>query len=114
MNLSKSVIKQEETVTVSCKITNTGSYAGDEVVQLYIRDELASLARPVMELKGFERVHLGLGESAKVTFNITREHLMMYNINMQKKSRTRRFSDYDRCIIQRYQTERNLKGGIVS
>jgi beta-glucosidase len=84
MKLSKSVIKEDETVTVSCKITNTGNLAGDEVVQLYIRDELASLARPVMELKSFERIHLKPGESKTVSFEITPEALQMYDINMKK------------------------------
>ena len=55
---------------MTCTVKNTGSRAGDEVVQLYLRDVLASVARPVMELKGFRRVSLKPGESQTVTFEI--------------------------------------------
>jgi len=57
--------------------------AGDEVVQLYIRDLLASLARPVIELKGFRRVRLEPGEEQEVSFVLTPEHLHMLNKDMQ-------------------------------
>ena len=56
---------------------------GDEVVQLYLRDELASVARPVMELKGFQRIHLLPGEAKDVVFAITPGMLAMYNEKMQ-------------------------------
>ena len=55
--------------TVRCTVKNTGARAGDEVVQLYVRDVLASVARPVMELKGFQRVALAPGESRTVTLH---------------------------------------------
>jgi beta-glucosidase len=71
------------TVTVSCRITNTGSRAGDEVVQLYLRDVLASVARPVMELRAFERVHLKPGESKDLTFRLGREDLKMLDRDMR-------------------------------
>jgi beta-glucosidase len=61
-----------------------GQYDGDEVVQLYIHDEFASVARPVMELKGFQRVSLNKGESKKIHFAITKELLEMYNAIMNK------------------------------
>jgi beta-glucosidase len=64
-------------VTVRCTVQNTGDRAGDEVVQLYIRDVLASVARPVIELKGFRRVHLDPGQSAQVEFALGPEHLRM-------------------------------------
>ncbi|MBI5029884.1 MAG: glycoside hydrolase family 3 C-terminal domain-containing protein [Chloroflexi bacterium] len=57
-------------VTVHAKIKNVGARAGDEVVQLYVRDEVASVPRPVKELKGFRRVHLTAGESCAVTFDL--------------------------------------------
>ncbi|MEL6538727.1 MAG: glycoside hydrolase family 3 C-terminal domain-containing protein, partial [Bacteroidota bacterium] len=77
--IDSSTIKSSENVTVQFKITNTGAYDGDEVVQLYIRDLLASTARPVMELKGFQRVHLKKGETKEVAFDITPELLSMYD-----------------------------------
>jgi beta-glucosidase len=58
-------------------VRNTGTRAGDEVVQLYIRDVLASVARPVMELKGFRRVHLEPDEQAEVTFTLGPDELRM-------------------------------------
>jgi beta-glucosidase len=61
--------------TVHATITNIGERAGDEVVQLYLRDVLASVARPVMQLAGFTRIHLAPGESTEVTFRVAREHL---------------------------------------
>jgi beta-glucosidase len=63
--------------TVRCRVTNSGSRAGDEVVQLYVRDLLASVARPVMELAGFRRVHLAPGESQEVAFTVGRGQLQM-------------------------------------
>jgi beta-glucosidase len=81
--LDKPAISSHESANVHCTVTNTGSYAGDEVVQLYIHDLLASVARPVMELKGFQRIHLQPGESREVTFSITPDMLSMLNQQMQ-------------------------------
>ena len=69
--------------TIRCTVTNTGSVAGDEVVQLYIRDVLASVARPVMELKGFTRIRLRPGESREVRFSVGPEHLRMLDEGMR-------------------------------
>lgn len=79
IKLEKNNINLGESTKVSCKIKNIGNYDGDEVVQLYIKDEYASVARPIMELKGFMRIHLKKGESKKVTFEITPELLTMLN-----------------------------------
>src|SRR5205807_3963563 len=68
---------------VSAKVKNTGARAGEEVVQLYIRERGTSVARPVRELKGFERVRLGPGESKRVEFTLGREELAFWNIDMQ-------------------------------
>lgn len=62
---------------VRCRVTNTGAREGDEVVQLYVRDLLASVARPVMQLAGFQRIHLGPGASEDVTFEVGRDQLQM-------------------------------------
>lgn len=84
INLSKTEIKATESIEVRFKLTNTGAYAGGEVVQLYIRDLFASVARPVMELKGFQRIHLKAGESKLITFKITPELLSMLDINLKR------------------------------
>lgn len=64
---------------VSVDVTNTGNIAGEEVVQLYIRDLVASVIRPVKELKGFEKISLNAGET--VSFTIDKEVLQFYTIN---------------------------------
>jgi beta-glucosidase len=69
--------------TVRCTVRNSGTRAGDEVVQLYIRDVLGSVARPVMELKGFSRIHLSPGESRDVTFTLEPKHLRMLDADRQ-------------------------------
>ena len=82
--LSKNSIDKNESTTVLFTITNQGKVDGDEVVQLYIRDQLSSVARPVMELKGFQRIHLHAGESKEVSFIITPEMLLMLDINLKE------------------------------
>ncbi len=70
---------QNGRVNVSVTVTNTGSRAGEEVVQLYIRDVVGSLVRPVKELKGFEKIMLQAGETQTVTFALTEKELGFYN-----------------------------------
>jgi beta-glucosidase len=77
-------ISKDQTTTVRFKVTNTGELDGDEVVQLYLRDILASVARPIMELKGFQRVHLKKGETKELSFEITPEMLTMLNEGMER------------------------------
>lgn len=84
IKLSKNNISQAESTIVSCTIKNTGTRDGGEVVQLYIRDMLSSVARPVMELKGFRRVHVKAGESKTISFTITPEMLSMLDINLKE------------------------------
>ncbi len=71
--------KGNQTVQASVTVTNSGNYDGAEVIQLYIRDMVGSITRPVKELKGFQKVMLKKGESKKITFDITPEHLKFYN-----------------------------------
>ena len=66
-------------VTISVSVSNTGNYDGKEVVQLYIRDVIGSLARPVKELKGFELVALKKGETKQVNFKLSKSELGYYN-----------------------------------
>ena len=84
LQLDTNSISNSESTTVRFKITNTGNYDGDEVVQLYIKDLFASVARPVMELKGFQRIHLKKGETKELTFEITPELLTMVNKEMNR------------------------------
>lgn len=67
------------TATVTCTLANTGARAGDEVVQLYIRDKAASVTRPVRELRGFERITLKPGETRTVSFKLGNKELGMYD-----------------------------------
>jgi hypothetical protein len=75
-------IKADGTLTVRTTVTNTGSVEGTETVQLYIRDLVGSVTRPVRQLKGFERVTLKPGESKEVTFTIDKEMLSFYRQDM--------------------------------
>ncbi|HZJ31522.1 MAG TPA: glycoside hydrolase family 3 N-terminal domain-containing protein [Vicinamibacterales bacterium] len=76
---------------VSVRVTNTGTRAGDEVVQLYIRDQVSSVTRPVKELRGFERVTLKPGESKRVTFTLGPDELSLIDRKMQRIVEAGRF-----------------------
>ncbi|MBE0637420.1 MAG: glycoside hydrolase family 3 C-terminal domain-containing protein, partial [Bacteroidales bacterium] len=84
IQLGKNPISATDSTFVSVSVTNTGEMAGDEVVQLYLRDELASVARPVIELKGFQRIRLEPGETKTVTFEINPEILSMFDKSLNK------------------------------
>ncbi|MCI7311101.1 MAG: beta-glucosidase BglX [Prevotella sp.] len=71
---------------LSVNVTNTGNYDADEIVQMYVRDLVGSVSRPVKELKGFERVNLKRGETKTVTFTITPEDLKFYNQALEYKN----------------------------
>jgi beta-glucosidase len=68
-----------ERIDISITVENTGGVAADEVVQLYVRDPVASIARPVLELRGFKRVELGAGQRKRVTFSLTPEQLAFWS-----------------------------------
>ncbi|ESQ76717.1 glycoside hydrolase family 3 N-terminal domain-containing protein [Asticcacaulis sp. AC402] len=82
--LSQSTIGISDSVRVQVTVKNTGAVAGDEVVQLYVRDDFSSVTRPVKELKGFKRVTLAPGASETVTFLLTPRELQFYNMDMQR------------------------------
>jgi len=82
LHLESDVIAGDESVKVRVDVRNTGDRKGDEVVQLYIRDELSSVTRPVKELKDFVRISLEPGETKTVELEITPEKLKFYDINM--------------------------------
>ena len=83
LKLSPAQIRPQDQTKVSVTVSNTGKRAGDEVVQLYIRDLVSSVTRPVMELKDFKRISLAAGESKIVEFTITPDKLSFLNLNME-------------------------------
>lgn len=83
MRLSQEVMPKGGNIKVTVTVKNTGNYDADEIVQLYLRDCYADIARPVKELKGFQRISLKKGESREVTFTLTDEHLKYYNSGLK-------------------------------
>ena len=83
LSLSSDKLPQGGKIQARVTVTNTGQREGDEIVQMYIHDTAASIARPIMELKGFERIHLAAGESKTVTFDIDEELLKFYNVELR-------------------------------
>jgi beta-glucosidase len=81
--LTKKKIKKDGSTQVVVEVTNTGKRAGTEVVQLYIRDLVSSVTRPVKELKGFRKVSLKPGEKTTVSLDITPESLSFYDVHMK-------------------------------
>lgn len=79
VNVSATQLKGNQTLTASVTLTNSGNYDGEEVVQLYIRDLVGKVVRPVKELKGFQKIFLKKGESKTISFNITPEDLKFYD-----------------------------------
>jgi beta-glucosidase len=83
LSIEPAEIAPNGTATVRCRVKNTGARAGDEVVQLYVHDVLASVARPVMQLEGFQRVHLEPGGEKELVFTLSREQLQMLDRDMR-------------------------------
>lgn len=82
IQLSAKEIGMTDTLKVNVDVKNTGKYDGEEVVQLYVRDLVGSVTRPVKELKGFKKIMLKAGESQKVTFNLSSADLAFYTLDM--------------------------------
>jgi beta-glucosidase len=89
--VSSGFFRMNGSLTVSATVTNTGKRAGDEIVQLYIRDLAASVTRPVKELKGFKRISLNPGESRTVVFTLKPSDLAFWNDKMEFKAEPGRF-----------------------
>ena len=83
ISLSKSELKGNESLTVTIPVKNTGKFKGEEVVQLYISDPVASVSRAVKELKGFQKVAIAPGETTNVNFTVSTEALKFYNSNLE-------------------------------
>ena len=72
-------------IKISCDVTNTGDYDGEEVVQLYVRDEIASVVQPVKQLKAFRRVMIPKGATRRVEFTLTKADLSIIDTQMREK-----------------------------
>ena len=83
LQLSATKLKGNQKLKVTIPVKNIGNYAGKEVVQLYIRDEVGTITRPVKELKGFKKIELAAGETKEVVFEITTELLKYYNSDLK-------------------------------
>ena len=86
VSVGKTQYKLGETIEVSVTVANTGELAGEEVVQLYIHDISADIARPIKELKGFEKIKLAKGEQRRVTFQLTEKDLSYWNSEAKFKA----------------------------
>ena len=86
VQLSKATMNASDKITATVTVTNSGAYDGDEVVQLYIRDMVGSVTRPVKELKGFQKIALRKGESKQVSFTIDNEMLKFWNNDLKRIS----------------------------
>ncbi|MBS7788156.1 beta-glucosidase BglX [Flavobacterium sp. CYK-55] len=82
LTVSTRQLKAGQTLTVSVEVTNTGNFDGQEVVQLYLRDVVGSVTRPMRELKGFQKISLSKGETRKVTFDLSVDDLKFYNSDL--------------------------------
>ena len=85
IHISTAEIGAEESVQISCVVKNAGNCAGDEVVQLYLRDRFASMTRPVKELAGFKRIHMEPGEKVRVTFTVQADQSAFLDRQMRWK-----------------------------
>jgi len=83
LKLSKNKMNNTGKIEVTVNITNTGKYAGEEIVQMYLRDKVGSVVRPVKELKGFEKIKLNVGETKTVTFIIDNQLISFYNSKLE-------------------------------
>jgi beta-glucosidase len=79
INLSSQTMAPEGSLTVTAKVTNSGTWDADEIVQLYVRDRVGSITRPIKELKGYRRINIKKGETATVEFTLTAADLAFFN-----------------------------------
>lgn len=91
VKIDKKSFKKGEKLNITANVKNSGNLLGEEVVQLYIRDIVGSVTRPVKELKGFKKISLEPGESKRVEFSITEKDLRFYDINMSFTSEPGKF-----------------------
>jgi beta-glucosidase len=83
LSISNETLTENDTIEVSVKVSNTGNFDGEEVVQLYVRDVVASVTRPVKELKGFKKIFIKKDETETVTFKLSANDLAFYHQDLQ-------------------------------
>jgi beta-glucosidase len=113
LKLSKTKMKTNETIEVSVSISNTGKYEGEEIVQLYIKDKYASLIRPILELKDFQKIKLSVGETKTIKFNIDTNKLSFYNEKLELYQ-TRKLSYLETCFFFKDRASQIMKIPIVN
>ena len=111
LTLSADVIHPGEDLEVGITVRNEGKYTGKEIIQLYIRDKFASVARPVKELKDFAKIELEAGESAAVIFTITEEDLRFHTAGGKFESEAGEFEVFvgkssDDCLVATFRLEK--------
>lgn len=89
--LSAPVMNRGDVLTVTCDVTNSGKYDAAEVVQLYVRDRVGSLVRPVKELKNFKKMMIKAGQTETVSFELTEDDLAFWNADMVKRAEAGEF-----------------------
>lgn len=110
IKISSDIIKFGEKLKITVDVKNTGNYDGQEVVQLYIRDLVGSVTRPVKELKGFEKVALKKAETKSVSFEISSEDLKFYNLDMKNEAEAGSFEVF---VGENSDTERKANFELV-
>ena len=104
ITLSSEVLQPGGEMTVSVDVTNAGNFSGDEVVQLYTRQHVGSITRPVKELKGFQKVHFAKGETKTISFTLTPEDLAFYRADMSWGTEPGRFDVFCRYRFRQCET----------
>jgi beta-glucosidase len=109
LRIARDTVSATDTVAVTVQVRNTGSRPGDEVIQLYVKDVLASVARPVMELKGFDRVTLPAGTETDVSFRLAIQELRFLDAGMRWVVEPGEF----RILVGSSAKEIRLRGSVV-
>ena len=99
LKLSSTKIKSNETIKVSFQLSNVGKVAGEEVVQLYLKDKFGSVVRPVLELRDFQKVKLNAGETKTIEFTIDKEKLSFYNDKLEWTAEPGDFEVLIGCLL---------------
>jgi len=92
--LDKEEYRMDDTIQVTVKVKNDSDIGGEEVIQLYVRDLVGSVTRPVKELKGFQKVYFEAGEEKTITFQLNKDHLAFYTASMEFKTEAGDFKVY--------------------
>jgi beta-glucosidase len=106
LSIEPTAIAPAGSATVHCTVRNTGSMAGDEVVELYLHHEVSSVSQPLIALKGFQRIHLAAGESKELSFILSRDQLSLFDAKLQSVVETGTF----RVLIGRSSKDIRLRG----